>query len=179
MQSDGPNPYPLRGTRAQTMLESAMKLVQGAGQSQRDVATALGYKSSVVLSHMTAGRVPIPIDRAKDIASALGMDPNAFLLAVLEQRFPDVDFKTLFNVSYSSDRTVGRLEAVAGCSLNDLPAETRGMLDEVVAARNPRRRWLEPAELATMDLVRSLRPDSPSSGLSDEDRQAIEKALRR
>ena len=179
MQSVEPEAYPLRGTRAQTMLENAMKVAQGAGQSQRDVAATLGYKSSVVLSHMTAGRVPIPIDRAKDIASALRMEANAFLLAVLEQRFPDLDFKTLFNISYSSDRTVGRLEAVAGCSLNDLPAETRGMLDEVVAARNPRRRWLEPAELATMDLVRSLRPDSPSNGLSDDDRQAIEKALRR
>lgn len=173
------NSYPLKGTRAQTMLEDAMRVLQSAGKSQRDVAAILGYKSSVVLSHMTAGRVPIPIDRAKDIASALGMDMHAFLLAVLEQRFPDVDFKSLFNVSYSSDRTVGRLEAVAGCSLNNLPAETLGMLDEVVAARNPRRRWLEPAELATMNLVRSLRPDIPSSGLSDEDRQAIEKALRR
>ncbi|MDQ3144947.1 MAG: hypothetical protein M3Q57_08745 [Pseudomonadota bacterium] len=178
MQPDELN-YPFRGTRAQTMLEDAMKLAQGTGKSQRDVATGLGYKSSVVLSHMTVGRVPIPVDRVKDIAIALGLDPNAFLLAVLEQRFPDVDFKTLFNVSYSSDRMVGRLEAVAGCSLNDLPAETRSMLDEVVAARNPRRRWLEPAELATMDLVRGLRPESSSGGLSDEDRQAIEKALRR
>ena len=86
MQSVEPEAYPLRGTRAQTMLENAMKVAQGAGQSQRDVAATLGYKSSVVLSHMTAGRVPIPIDRAKDIASALRMEANAFLLAVLEQR---------------------------------------------------------------------------------------------
>ena len=179
MQDELLSDHPLKDTRATIMLNEAMKMAQASGRSQRDVAKELGYKSSVVLSHMTAGRVPIPVDRAKEIANALGMKPSAFLLAVLEQRFPDVDFKTLFNVSYSSDRTVGRLEAVAGCSLNDLPAETRGMLDEVVAARNPRRRWLETAELATMDLVRSLRPESPSSGLSDEDRQAIQKALRR
>lgn len=171
--------YPLKDTRAQAMLEGAMKSAQASGQSQRDVAAKLGYKSSVVLSHMTAGRVPIPIDRAGDIAKALGLDPKAFLLAVLEQRFPDVDFNSLFNVAYSSDRTVGRLEAIAGCSLDDLPVETRSMLEEVVAARNPRRRWLAPAELTVMELVRQFRPDSARSGFSEEDRQAIEKALRR
>lgn len=178
MQDSEARDYPLRGTRAQIMLEDALKIAQVAGRSQRQVADGLGYKSSVVLSHMAAGRVPIPIDRADDIAAALGMDRHAFLLAVLEQRLPTVDFKSLFNISYSSDRTVGRLESIAGCSLDDLPAETRGVLEEVVAARNPRRRWLAPGELATIELIRTLRPNSASSGLSDDDRIAVEKALR-
>lgn len=178
MQHPETRDYPLRGTRAQIMLEEALKSAQVAGRSQRQVAHELGYKSSVVLSHMAAGRVPIPIDRAEDIAAKLCMDRHAFLLAVLEQRLPEVDFKSLFNISYSSDRTVGRLESIAGCSLDDLPAETRGMLEEVVAARNPRRRWLAPAELATMELIRNLRPDSASSGLSEDERIAVEKALR-
>lgn len=177
MHNEPLSDYPLKDTRATIMLNGAMKTAQASNRSQRDVAKELGYKSSVVLSHMTAGRVPIPIDRAKDIAVALGLEPNAFLLAVLEQRFPDVNFKTLFNLSFSSDRTVGRLEAIAGCSLDDLPAETRAMLEEVVAARNPRRRWLAPAELSTIDLIRNLRPDSPYSGLIDGDHQAIQKAL--
>jgi hypothetical protein len=161
------------------MLENAMKLAQAKGISQREVAASLGYKTSVVLSHMTVGRVPIPVDRALHIAKELGMPADAFLLAVLEQRFPEVDFNKLFNVTYSSGRTVSRLEAVAGCSLEDLPSETRATLEEVVAARNPRRRWLAPAELATMELIRSLRPDSAVNGLSDDERQAIEKVLRR
>lgn len=172
------NDYPLRGTRAQTMLEGAMRAAQAAGRSQRDVANQLGYRSSVVLSHMSGGRVPIPIDRAKEMAAALNMDGDNFLLAVLEQRLPGIDWKSLFNISYSSGRTVSRLEAIAGCSLDDLPAETHAMLEEVVGARNPRRRWLALPELATMDLVRELRPRSSSEGLSDEDRIAIEKALR-
>jgi len=168
--------YPLQGTRAQVMLEAAMKTAQASGRSQRDVAAQLGgYKTSVVLSHMTAGRVPIPVDRAKDMATALGMNPNAFLLAVLEQRHPDIDFKSLFNISYSSAATVRRLEAIAGCSLDDLPAETRAMLEEVVGARSPRRRWLALPEIATMELIRELRPE----GLTADDRQMIEKALRR
>lgn len=178
-QSTSQTDYPLRGTRAQVMLEGAMKAAQAAGRSQRDVANELGYKTSVVLSHMTVGRVPIPIDRAKDIAAALGLDSNKFLLAVLEQRFPEVDFSTLFNISYSSDKTVQRLESIAGCSLDELPVETLAVLEEVVAARNPRRRWLAPVELPSVELVRSLRPDSQFSGLNDEDRRSIEKALRR
>ena len=179
MHDDMLGDYPLKDTRAQVMLENAMKLAQAKGRSQRDVAASLGYKTSVVLSHMTVGRVPIPVDRAVHIAKELGMPADAFLLAVLEQRFPDIDFNKLFNVTYSSGRTVARLEAVAGCSLEDLPPETRAILEEVVAARNPRRRWLAPAELATMELIRSLRPDSSMDGLSDEDRQAIEQVLRR
>jgi hypothetical protein len=170
--------YPLRGTRAQVMLEAAMKAAQASGRSQRDVAADLGYRTSVVLSHMSTGRVPIPIDRAKDMAAALDMNGDSFLLAVLEQRLPDIDWKSLFNISFSSGRTVGRREAIAGGSLDDLPAETRAMLEEVVAARNPARRWLAPAELTTMELIRDLRPDSRQSGLSDEDRRSIEKALR-
>ena len=179
MHDDMLGHYPLKDTRAQVMLENAMKQAQAKGKSQREVAAALGYKTSVVLSHMTVGRVPIPVDRAAHIARELGMPADAFLRAVLEQRFPEVDFNALFNVTYSSERTVARLEAVAGCSLDDLPTETRGILEEVVAARNPRRRWLAPAELATVELIRSLRPDGSIDGLSDEDRQAIEKALRR
>lgn len=179
MHDQGAGDYPLKDTRAQVMLEGAMRSAQAKGRSQREVANALGYKTSVVLSHMTVGRVAIPVDRALRIAEELSMPTEAFLLAVLSQRFPEVDFNALFNVTYSSDQTLARLEAVAGCSLQDLPAESRGMLEEVIAARNPRRRWLAPAELATMDLIRSLRPESSSAGLSEDDRQAIEKALRR
>ena len=175
MQSSPPNDYPLRGTRAQVMLESAMKQAQAEGRSQREVAKKLNYKTSVVLSHMTAGRVPIPVDRATEIAAELGMDRDAFFLAVLEQRHPDVDFRSLFNISYSSDRTVRRLEAIAGGSLDNLPVETLTMLEEVVGARNPSRRWLALPEISTVDLIRHLRPD----GLSGDDRNAIEKALRR
>lgn len=168
-----------RGTRAQMMLDEGLRRAQAAGRSQRVVAKELGYKTSVVLSHMGSGRVPIPVDRAREIAVNLSLDGDAFVLAVLEQRYPEIDFRALFNVSYSSNRTVAKLESIAGCSLDTLPNEALSVLEEVVAARNPRRRWLAPAELAAIDLIRSLRPDSPYGGLSDDDRQAIEKALRR
>jgi hypothetical protein len=161
------------------MLEAALKGAQARGQSQRDIASQLGYKSSVVLSHMSLGRVPIPVDRAKEMARVLGMNDNAFLLAVLEQRHPDVDFHALFNISYSSATTVGKLEAIAGCSLDDLPGETRTTLEEVVGARGPRRRWLALPELATIELIRDLRPSSATEGMSEPDRRAMTEALSR
>lgn len=168
-----------RGTRAQVMLDEGLRRAQAAGRSQRAVAQELGYKSSVVLSHMGSGRVPIPVDRAREIAAELSLDSDAFVIAVLEQRYPGIDFRALFHLSFSSNRAVAKLESIAGSSLDTLPSEVLSVLEEVVAARNPRRRWLAPAELAVIDLIRGLRPDSPFGGLSDDDRQAIEKALRR
>jgi hypothetical protein len=60
------------------------------------MAGQLGYKSAVVLSHMRTGRLPIPIDRAGEIAKMVGLEPARFLILVLEQRYPDVDFKRAF-----------------------------------------------------------------------------------
>lgn len=167
-----------RGTRAQRMLELSLREKQReTGQTQRDIAIKLGYRTSVVLSHMSVGRVPIPVDKALDIADALDLDRDAFILAVLDQRHPDIDFRRLFNVTFSSERTAARLEAAAGCSLDDLPSETVSVLEEVVAARTPKRRWLTVTEAPTMDLIRRVRPKVTSEGLADIDREGIEQAL--
>ncbi|HXH51963.1 MAG TPA: helix-turn-helix transcriptional regulator [Sphingomicrobium sp.] len=177
---DADDPFKLRGTKAQRMLELGLREKQrAAGLTQRDIAEKLGYKSSVVLSHMSIGRVPIPVDKALDIAEALDLDRDAFVLAVLDQRYPDIEIHRLFNVTFSSERTAARLEAAAGCSLDDLPNETVTVLEEVVAARTPKRRWLTIAEAPVMDLVRRLRPRVSTDGLDNADAEAIEKALRR
>src|SRR5438874_5215931 len=168
-----------RGTSAQRMLELGLREKQRAtGLTQRDIAKRLGYKTSVVLSHMSVGRVPIPVDKALDIADALDLDRDAFVLAVLVQRHPDIDFRRLFNVTFSSERAAARLEAAAGCSLDDLPTETVSVLEEVVAARTPKRRWLTVTEAPVMDLIRRLRPHVTSDSLDEADREEIEKALR-
>jgi hypothetical protein len=162
------------------MLELGLREKQReTGQTQRDIAIKLGYRSSVVLSHMSVGRVPIPVDKALDIADALDLDRDAFVLAVLDQRHPDIDFRRLFNVTFSSDRTAARLEAAAGCSLDDLPNETVTVLEEVGAARTPKRRWLSVTEAPVMDLIRRLRPRVSTDGLDNADAEAIEQALSR
>jgi transcriptional regulator with XRE-family HTH domain len=177
---DADDPFKLRGTKAQRMLELGLREKQRAtGWTQKDIADKLGYKSSVVLSHMSIGRVPIPVDKALDIADALDLDRDAFVLAVLDQRYPDIGVHRLFNVTFSSERTAARLEAAAGCSLDDLPDETVAVLEEVVAARTPKRRWLTIAEAPVMDLIRRLRSRVGTAGLVSADAEAIEKALGR
>jgi hypothetical protein len=117
-------------------------------QSQRFIAQQLGYKGSVVLSHMAAGRVPIPVDRAVDFARYLGMDQNEFLLAVLEQRHPDIDFNRLLTkgkagkATKSDSALLDELEALAGKPLDELPIGQVRVMREVVQDANAPRRWV-------------------------------------
>src|SRR3546814_12064454 len=88
--------YPYEDTRATQMLASAFKKAWDEKRlSQRKLAKQLGYRSSVVLSHMASGRVPIPIERVDDYAQLLEMDEGEFLLAVLEQRSPHLNFRNM------------------------------------------------------------------------------------
>jgi hypothetical protein len=90
------SPYPHAGTVATKMLAEAFhKIWNTRHLSQRQLAARLGYRSSVPLSHMAAGRVPIPISRVTDLSRALEIDEAALLLAVLEQRHPDIEFKRI------------------------------------------------------------------------------------
>nr|WP_166175711.1 helix-turn-helix transcriptional regulator [Altererythrobacter segetis] len=85
--------YPLANSEATRMLAAGLEhAAEDKGWSQRTIAKMLNYRASVVLSHMALGRVPIPIDRALQFARLLGMDTAKFLLAVLEQRHPEIDF---------------------------------------------------------------------------------------
>lgn len=134
-------------------------------QSQRFIAKQLGYKSSVVLSHMAAGRVPIPVDRAVDFARYLGMDQNEFLLAVLEQRHPDIDFTRLLTKGKSTGRKSNEsalteeLEALMGKPLDELPIGQVRVLREVVQDANAPRRWVAPHEIGFIEQIRRVRPD--------------------
>lgn len=171
-------PLALGGTRAQLMLEEAVKSAQERGISQRQIAAELGYKSSVVLSHMASGRAPIPVDRATQIARLLEIDEKRFLLAVLEQRFPDVDFRDLLEMRLTSERTVQKFELAAGCSLAELPSETLRLVEEIVSLRNPRARWCSLQEAEVMELIRRVRPTVSDKGLSEFDLARLEEALR-
>lgn len=169
--------HPMEGTRAQFMLSSAVQLAHERGVSQRELSERLGYKTSVVLSHMASGRVPIPVDRAVEIACALELNAPTFLIAVLEQRFPNVAFQELLNFAYSSSSVVSQLEAIAHSGIDHLPRETIQVLCEVVAAVQPQRRWLTPHEQWVIETIRKLRPNVSEVGLKDEELRAIERAL--
>jgi hypothetical protein len=157
--------FPLKGTEAQRMLADALeRAFRDKDQSQRFIAGQLGYKSSVVLSHMALGRVPIPVDRAVDFARYLGMDQNEFLLAVLKQRHPEIDFDRLLTKGKgprkaSSSALADELEATAGKPLDNLNIGQVKVMREVVQDANAPRRWVNAHEIGMIEQIRKVKPD--------------------
>ena len=142
--------------------------------SLRELGRRLEYKQPVVLSHMATGRVPVPIDRAIEIARTVGLSPRKFLQSVLEQRHPDVDWSILIE---ATEAFAAELETIAGKPLDELPSDLKGVLREAVIDPQPLRRWLSAAEIPVIDLVRELRPHVPTEGLSSRDKKAVREAL--
>jgi hypothetical protein len=172
--------YPLALSLATRMLAEGLdRAFITTGATQKDIAKQLGYKTSVVLSHMALGRVPIPIDRAPEIALTLKLDRAQFLLATLEQRHPNIDFEGLFGVQMPAESALSSdLEVLAGSSLDDLPDATKQVLREVVASKQPERRWLSSAELPIIEMIRRRFPALDREGLAAEDRQGLIACLR-
>lgn len=183
--SMSPEPdYPLANTLARRMLAEALERAQEEkGLSQRQLAKTLNYKTSVVISHMALGRVPIPVDRALDFARVLKMDAPKFLLAVLEQRHPDIDFARVMGIgsgkSKVSDKatresyTLAELENIAGKELDELPVDRINVLREVVGDQNAARRWIDLSELPVIDTLRKAHPQ----GLTPAKRRKLEDAI--
>jgi hypothetical protein len=142
--------------------------------SLRELGRRLKYQQPVVLSHMATGRVPIPVDRAVEIAKIVGLSPRRFLLSVLEQRHPGVDWSI---IAEPTDSFAAELETIAGKPLDELPSDTKAVLREAIVARQPARRWLTAAELPAVEIVRDLRPGFRSQGLAVEDRRELRKVF--
>ncbi|MEO1969552.1 MAG: hypothetical protein ABGW87_12675 [Sphingomonadaceae bacterium] len=162
---------------ARMLTEGLARASQDRKLSMRKVGALLGYKQAVVLSHMATGRVPIPIDRAEDIAQVLEIDPAAFLQAVVEQRHPDVSWALLGVHDDGGDSMVHELAVSLGRPISNLSQEQRAVMREVAAEQRPRRRWLTVHELIAIDLLRDLRPAISSDGLEASDIEAIRRAL--
>ncbi len=177
MQGD----YPLAHTEATKMLAKAFERAsKDKDWSQRTIARMLGYKTSVVLSHMASGRVPIPLDRAMDFARMLGMNQAEFLLAVIDQRHPDIDARRVLaqlgkgpKPVASDSQLVDQLEQIAGCALDELPVPIVSVLREVVGDRNAARRFMKMSEVPIIERLRRVAPD----GLSPAQLKALEEAI--
>lgn len=179
------------------MLASALETArEKSGLSQRGLADKMGYRSSVVISHMATGRVPIPVDRVNDFAAHLDLDPAEFLAAVLEQRFPDIDFSLLAaregevgGQATSAIRPEGgpsqaawvqqQLEDAAGKRMDEWSSDTVALLREVLASSSPRNRWLTANELSFVSLMRSSAPSLIAMGLSRPAAILLEGVLKR
>lgn len=164
------------GTQAARMLASALRRKsEEEGVSLRQVGRMLNYKQAVVLSHMAHGRVPIPVDRAEEIAQAVGLPERDFLLAVLKQRHSEVNWGLVTSLE---DDFVDELTSVAGMPLRSLPGDQKNVIREAIADPRAPKRWLSIAELGAVELIRELRPFVATEGLSGEDRSALRTALK-
>ncbi|MCM8729350.1 hypothetical protein ACFO8O_00010 [Hephaestia sp. GCM10023244] len=169
--------YPYADTPAARMLSSGLQqTVARTGMSIRQLGKAMGYKQAVVLSHMALGRVPIPIDRATDLADALEIDPRDFLAAVLDQRHPDINW-SLLGASDAVQSMPLVTELTAGRLLDELTPGQRQVIREAAADTQAQRRWLTVHETGVVDLLRELRPSMQQHGLSRSDLRAIRQAL--
>lgn len=148
------------------------------GMSTRAAAKELGYSATVVISHMATGRVPIPLDRAVEIAGVVGLDKSTFYSAVLEQRHPgSAEILGLGAPPNGSDAFFAELNLIAGCELAELPDEHKTVIREVVSERHPRRRWLSFPGLSVMEALRRHRPRLEEEGLSAAELERIADVL--
>jgi transcriptional regulator with XRE-family HTH domain len=159
------------------LAEGLGRASQERGLSLRKLSARLGYKQAVVLSHMATGRVPIPIDRAEDIARELEIDPAAFLQAVVEQRHPEVTWSLLGAEAQDTEDFSNELAVSLGKPLRDLSTEQRAVMREVAAEPNPRRRWVTVHELIAIEVLREARPTIGTEGLSPAEIAAVRAAL--
>jgi hypothetical protein len=186
-QSISADSFPYANSLATEMLSDGMRrLRQEEGVNMTALASRLHYRQPVVLSHMAAGRVPIPIDRAIEFADALGLSKTVFLKAVLEQRHPSVDWSAW---SHQGDEErlggdavpgglVATLEQIAGGALDELTPDQARVMREVAADRNAGRRWLTVHEVEMIELIRKLAPAIQVYGLLAAERQRLTEALR-
>ncbi len=171
--------YPLADDPATKMMAAGFeRLKDEEGLTQRELANRLGYRTSVVVSHMASGRVPIPIDRAFDIANVLRLDPKRFMLAILEQRFPSANIRELLGVQFvSGGRVAAHLELLAGIELDDLPGETLSVMEQVISTVRPQRRWLSVEELALVEHLRRRFPSLKKRSLGGAELMQLERCM--
>jgi len=171
-------PHPFADSRAARMLADGLRQAsERFGLSQRQIARQLGHKQPVMLSHWATGRVPIPVERVGELATALDLDQRGFLLAVLHQRHPTVDWEELEDVHTPAYHFVSELQNIAGMGVEDFSQGQLVVMREAAADRRADRRWLTVHEFAVMQLVRALRPGVKEIGLSPSDRAKIESVL--
>ncbi|MBH9537199.1 helix-turn-helix domain-containing protein [Novosphingopyxis sp. YJ-S2-01] len=170
------NDFPHAATSAARILaEGIARAREERDLSLRQIAKLMGYKSSVVMSHMANGRIPIPIDRVPELAYHLQLDEASFLRAVVVQRHPDVSWHLLaeeggFSVA---DSLAQELEAVLGDKLATLNDDQRAVMREVVSDRRPRRRWLSVHELHAVEILRQSFPRMQARGISSKALNAL------
>lgn len=167
--------YPYATTLAARFLAEGLRLAASErGLSLREIGRRLGYSQAVVLSHMAKGRVQIPLGRACEIADEVGLQQRTFLLAVLEQRHPEVQWDL---ITGAADPLATALEQTAGKRLCSLSPSHRRVLHDVVRDSDPEERWISISEIPAVRLLRELYPLIQSDGLTPDDAASLRLAV--
>lgn len=118
----------------------------------------------------------------RDLSDRLELDRNAFLLAVLEQRLPMLDFQALVDsrpaAGEKHEKLINQSETIGGRPLSALADDLLDLIKECVADKYPRSRWFSLDELPVVALIRQLRPTFRSQGLTQADQKKVLEALR-
>ena len=183
LEREAPDHFPYVDTVAANMLSVGIRRAsEERARSLRSLAAELGYKQATVLSHMSKGRVPIPLERAIEIADVVGLPVVDFFRAVVAQRAPDA-MRLLSSAADGSEHEEGahglvaQLKELSGAPLEQLNDEHKRILREVVLDQHPAKRWLSPSEITVMTLLRELRPQIVQNGLTRSELVEIGKVL--
>ena len=173
------NPFPHVDTDAALALQSALGRAKTQKKmSLRAIAKTLNYKQAAVLSHMASGRIPIPVERAEEIAIALDINPSAFMKMVLKQRYPNMSLAVEQHV-FDHHALLSGLDTSLPPGLNNATPSQMRIIREVLRDDHASERWLSPHEVFFVSEIRKLRPDIIADGLSSDDLQQVRLALGR
>ncbi|WP_298165292.1 hypothetical protein [Novosphingobium sp.] len=152
---------PFSHSRATLMLREALTTYTASHKGGlRALSAKLEMRPATVFSHMSNGRMAIPLDRADQLASVLGIDRAAFCLAVLEQRAP--------SAYYAIDEVTGlgsvgaNIPASMRAVLQVLPAgsvkddELVELIRRAATSAHPLKHWIEGEEFELIADVRRL-----------------------
>lgn len=172
------NQFPHADTQAADALRTALRAAKAKNKtSLRTIAKHLNYKQAAVLSHMASGRIPIPVERAREIAMVLDINPDAFFKLVLKQRYPEISLSIENDVTnhFALLSELSQPDTSAGVS-NATPSQMR-VIREVLRDDHAAERWLSPHEIPYVNAIRKLKPDVITDGLSSSDLEMLTFAL--
>ena len=172
------NQFPHADTPAARALQSALNRAKVKNKtSLRALAKQLNYKQAAVLSHMANGRIPIPVERAEEIAIALDINPGAFMKMVLKQRYPKMSL-SLDDAETNSFALQSQFNHPSlGLELSSATPSQMRIIREVLRDTHASERWLFTHEVYYVKVIRKLRPDVITDGLSSDDLHRLSLAL--
>ncbi len=155
--------HPHAQTAAAALLRTALATYTAQHKGGlRALSVELGMRPPTVLSHMANGRMPIPLERAGQIADALHLDRLTFCLAVLAQRAPSIAtiFHAELGLSQADAPIAPTVKETIRRALQSPPSDGLiELLRRALQTPAPLEHWVDGEEF---ELLRAIRRETPS-----------------